>query len=43
MLIKYLLIILNNTLQKGKELIRDFSLFNFPLILKGYLSHLLNN
>jgi hypothetical protein len=33
-IINYLLIVLNNTFQKGKELIRDFSLFNFPLILK---------
>jgi hypothetical protein len=32
MIINYLLIILNNTLQKGKELIRYFSLFNLPLI-----------
>jgi hypothetical protein len=43
MIINYLLIILNNTFQKGKELIRDFSLFNFPLILKGDLSFLLIN
>jgi hypothetical protein len=43
MTINYLLFILNNTSQKGKELIRDFSLFNSPLILKGLLSFLLSN
>jgi hypothetical protein len=43
MIINYLFIILNNTFQKGEDLIRDFSLFNFPLILKGLLSFLLSN
>jgi hypothetical protein len=44
MIINYLLIILNNTVKKEKELIKGFfSLFNFPLILKGLLSFLLNN
>jgi hypothetical protein len=41
--INYLLIILNNTFKKEKELIKNFSLFNFPLILKGHLSFLLIN
>jgi hypothetical protein len=35
--------ILNNTFQKGKELNKGFSLFNFSLILKGLLSFLLSN
>jgi hypothetical protein len=43
MIIDDLLIILNNTFKKEKELIRGFSLFNFPLILKGLLSFLLSN
>jgi hypothetical protein len=44
MIINYLLIVLNNTFQKGKkELNKGFSLFNFPLILKGLLSFLLSN
>jgi hypothetical protein len=43
MIIDYLLIILNNTFKKEKELIRGFSLFNFPLILKGLSSFLLSN
>jgi hypothetical protein len=34
MIINYLLIILNNIFQKGKELIRDFPLFNFPFNTK---------
>jgi hypothetical protein len=36
MIFNYLLIILNNIFKKEKELIRDFSLFNLPLILKGH-------
>jgi hypothetical protein len=43
MIFNYLLIILNNIFKKEKELIRDFSLSNFPLMLKGHLSFLLNN
>jgi hypothetical protein len=39
----YLLIILNNTFKKEKELNRGFPLFNFPLILKGLLSFLSSN
>jgi hypothetical protein len=35
MIINYLLIKLDNIFQKGKELIKGFSLFNFTLILKG--------
>jgi hypothetical protein len=42
MRINYLLIKLDNTFKKEKELIRDFSLFNFSLILKGPLSFLLS-
>jgi hypothetical protein len=42
MIINYLLIILNNTFQKGKELIRYFSLYNFPLILKGAFKPFIN-
>jgi hypothetical protein len=38
MIFNYLLIILNNIFKKEKGLIRGFSLFNFPLILKGLLS-----
>jgi hypothetical protein len=40
MIINYLLITLNNTFKKEKELNRGFSLFNFSLILKGLLSFL---
>jgi hypothetical protein len=43
MIINYLLFILNNTFKKEKDLIKGFSLFNFPLILKGHLSLLLIN
>jgi hypothetical protein len=42
MKINYLLIRLDNTFKKEKELIRGFSLFNFSLILKGILSFLLS-
>jgi hypothetical protein len=42
MIINYLLIILIILSKKEKELIRDFSLFNFSLILKGLLSFLLS-
>jgi hypothetical protein len=34
MIINYLLSVLNNTFQKEKELIKGFSLFTFPLLLK---------
>jgi hypothetical protein len=34
MIINYLLITLNNTFKKEKELNKGFSLFNFSLILK---------
>jgi hypothetical protein len=34
MIINYLLIVLNNTFQKGKKLNKGFSLFNSSLILK---------
>jgi uncharacterized integral membrane protein len=43
MIIYYLLIILGITFKKEKELNMGFSLFNFPLILKGLLSSLLSN
>jgi hypothetical protein len=43
MIVNYLLIILNNTFKMEKDLIKGFSLFNFPLILKWYLSFLLIN
>jgi hypothetical protein len=36
MRINYLLIKLDNTFKKEKELNKGFSLFNFPLILKGF-------
>jgi hypothetical protein len=34
---------LDNIFQKGKELNKGFSLFNFPLMEKGFLSLLLSN
>jgi hypothetical protein len=43
MRINYLLIKLDNTFKKEKELNMGFSLFNFSLILKGLLSFLLSN
>jgi hypothetical protein len=43
MRINYLLIKLDNTFKKEKELNRGLSLFNFSLILKGLLSFLLSN
>jgi hypothetical protein len=43
MRINYLLIKLDNTFKKKKELNKGFSLFNFSLILKGLLSFLLSN
>jgi hypothetical protein len=43
MRINYLLIELDNTFKKEKELNKGFSLFNFYLILKGLLSFLLSN
>jgi hypothetical protein len=43
MRINYLLIELDNTFKKEKELNKGFSLFNFSLILKGLLSFLLSN
>jgi hypothetical protein len=43
MRINYLLIKLDNTFKKEKELNEGFSLFNFSLILKGLLSFLLSN
>jgi hypothetical protein len=43
MRINYLLIKLDNTFKKEKELTRGFSLFNFSLILNGLLSFLLSN
>jgi hypothetical protein len=43
MRINYLLIRLDNTFKKEKELNKGFSLFNFSLILKGLLSFLLSN
>jgi hypothetical protein len=43
MRINYLLIELDNTFRKEKELNKGFSLFNFSLILKGLLSFLLSN
>jgi hypothetical protein len=43
MRINYLLIELDNTFKKEKELTKGFSLFNFSLILKGLLSFLLSN
>jgi hypothetical protein len=39
----YLLIKLDNTFKKEKELNKGFSLFNFSLIIKGLLSFLLSN
>jgi hypothetical protein len=38
MRINYLLIKIDNTFKKEKELNKGFSLFNFSLILKGLLS-----
>jgi hypothetical protein len=43
MKIIYLLIRLDSTFKKEKELNMDFSLFSLPLILKGLLSFLLRN
>jgi hypothetical protein len=43
MIINHILFILNNTFKTEKDLIKDFALFNFPLILKGHLSFLLIN
>jgi hypothetical protein len=43
MIINHLLIALNNTFEKEKELNKGFSLFNSSLILKGLLSFLLSN
>jgi hypothetical protein len=43
MRISYLLIELDNTFKKEKELNKGFSLFNFSLILRGLLSFLLRN
>jgi hypothetical protein len=43
MRINYLLIKLDNTFKKEKELNKGFSLFNFSLILKGLSSFLLSN
>jgi hypothetical protein len=43
MRINYLLIELDNTSKKEKELIRDFSLFKSSIVLKGLLSFLLSN
>jgi hypothetical protein len=43
MRINYLLIELDNTFKKEKELNKGFPLFNFSLILKGLLSFLLRN
>jgi hypothetical protein len=43
MRINYLLIKLDKTFKKEKELYKGFSLFNFSLILKGLVSFLLNN
>jgi hypothetical protein len=43
MRINYLLIKLDNTFRKGKELNKGFSLFNFSLIEKELLSFLLSN
>jgi hypothetical protein len=43
MIINHLLIVLNNTFKKEKELNKGFSLFNFSLILKGLLRFLLSN
>jgi hypothetical protein len=43
MRINYLLIELDNNFKMEKELNKGFSLFNFPLILKGLLSFLLSN
>jgi hypothetical protein len=43
MRVNYLLIKLDNTFEKEKELNKGFSLFNFSLILKGLLSFLLSN
>jgi hypothetical protein len=43
MRINYLLFELDTTFKKDKELTKGFSLFNFPLILKGILSFLLSN
>jgi hypothetical protein len=43
MRINYLLIELDNTFKKEKELNKGFSLFNFSLIVKGLLSILLSN
>jgi hypothetical protein len=43
MRINYLLIELDNTFKKEKELNKGFSLYNFSLILKGLLSFLLSN
>jgi hypothetical protein len=43
MRINYLLIKLDNTFKKEKELNKGFSLINFPLTLKELLSFLLSN
>jgi hypothetical protein len=43
MIINYLLIKLDNTFKKEKELNKGFALFNFSLLLKGLLSFLLSN
>jgi hypothetical protein len=43
MRVNYLLIKLDNTFEKEKELNKGFSLFNFSLMLKGLLSFLLSN
>jgi hypothetical protein len=43
MIFNYLLIKLDNTFKKEKELKRGFSLFNFSLILKEAFKLLLSN
>jgi hypothetical protein len=43
MIINFILFILNNVFKKEKDLIKDFLLFDFPLILKGHLNLLLIN
>jgi hypothetical protein len=43
MRINYLLIKIDNTFKKEKELNKGFSLFNFSLILKGLLNFLLSS
>jgi hypothetical protein len=43
MIINYILIALDNTFKRKKELNKGFSLFNSSLILKGLLSFLLSN